>query len=201
MEHSSAGSDEHSKSIAGIGFSQKEMQIIHELVIGESYKVIAARLSMSERNVQYHVKNVMSKVGCNSKSDLMAFFNTNGIFPDDKYQSYIEKISLRRKLYMLYAAAVIVIVLAVVAFLFNRENKSAVVMDIPRVHENFLERRELLAKITDILESQSGIKTVVIIGAGGTGKTSLAREILRSLKCAAKWEINAETAISIVMLD
>ncbi|MDR2681579.1 MAG: helix-turn-helix transcriptional regulator [Holosporaceae bacterium] len=90
--------DENPESIAGITFSPKEMSVIQELVIGESYKVIASRLLMSERNVQYHVKNIMSKIGCNSKSDLMAFFHANGIFPDDKYQAYIQKKPLRSKI-------------------------------------------------------------------------------------------------------
>jgi DNA-binding CsgD family transcriptional regulator/tetratricopeptide (TPR) repeat protein len=196
MERSDQNNDYPSESIAGIEFSPKEMLVIHELVIGESYKVIATRLSMSERNVQYHIKNIMGKVGCNSKSDLMAFFNANGIFPDDKYQSYIKKRLLRRT-YLFDAFTATVIAVALVGFYIHNKNKSAAVIDIPRVHENFLERGTLLAQIKNVLKSQEGIKTVVVAGDGGAGKTSLAREILRSLECLAKWEINAETEISI----
>ncbi|MDR2107804.1 MAG: LuxR C-terminal-related transcriptional regulator [Holosporaceae bacterium] len=196
MESGNQNSDHAHESIAGIAFSPKEMSLIRELVTGESYKVIASRLSMSDRNVQYHVKNIMNKIGCNAKSDLMTFFNVNGIFPDDRYQRYEKKKSLLKK--AMVRSAIIVGVAAVLAiFYFHGQNRNIAVMDIPRFHENFLRRGKLLEKITEILQSQSEIKTVVIIGAGGAGKTSLAREILCSSECTVKWEINAETAVSI----
>jgi tetratricopeptide (TPR) repeat protein len=172
------------------------MQIIQKLVAGESYKIIATRLLISPRTVEYHIKNIMNKVGCNAKSDLMGFFHANGIFPDDKYQSYIKKSSLRRKVY-LWSVIVACFLTVLTAFYIHNRSKNVAIMDIPRFHENFLKRTELLRKITDILQSQNEIRTVVVIGAGGAGKTSLAREVLQSLKCTVKWEINAETAISI----
>jgi DNA-binding CsgD family transcriptional regulator/adenylate kinase len=196
MEQSAQNGDCSSESISGIAFSPKEMLVIRELVTGESYKVIASRLSMSERNVQYHVKNIMSKVGCNARSDLMAFFHTNGIFPDEKYQSYMEKRAMYKKA-AIFSAIVVGVTVVLFGFHVHNRHKNIAVMDIPKFHENFLKRTELLGKITGILQSQNEIRTVVIIGAGGAGKTSLAREILRSFECVVKWEINAETAISI----
>jgi tetratricopeptide (TPR) repeat protein len=172
------------------------MLVIRELMIGESYKVIASRLSMSERNVQYHIKNIMNKVGCNAKSDLMAFFHANGMFPDDEYQSYVKKKVLHKKV-CTWSALVVGIVAALAALYVYDKNKNVAVIDIPRFHENFLKRTKPLEKIHKILQSQNEIRTVVIIGTGGAGKTSLAREFLQSLECPVKWEINAETTISV----
>jgi hypothetical protein len=138
----------------------------------------------------------MNKIGCNAKSDLMAFFHVNGIFPDDQYRSYVKKKSLCKKM-TVCSVIVLGMAAALTAFYIHDRNKNVAVIDIPRFHENFLRRAKLLSKINEILRSQSGLRTAVIIGAGGAGKTSLAREILQSSKCAAKWEINAETAVSI----
>jgi tetratricopeptide (TPR) repeat protein/DNA-binding CsgD family transcriptional regulator len=196
MEQDAKHNDHPSESIGGVAFSPKETLVIRELVAGESYKVIASRLSMSERNVQYHIKNIMNKIGCNAKSDLMAFFHVNGIFPDDQYRNYVKKKSLRKKV-TVCSVIVVGIAAALTAFYVCDRNKNVAVIDIPRFHENFLKRAKLLSKISEILQSQSGIRTAVVIGAGGAGKTSLAREILQSLECAVKWEINAETAVGI----
>ncbi|GHT93210.1 hypothetical protein FACS1894122_08090 [Alphaproteobacteria bacterium] len=195
MENDGIESSGNSESIAGIAFSPKEMLVIHELVVGESYKVIAAKLSMSERNVQYHVKNIMNKVRCNSKSALMAFFNANGIFPDDEL--YVQKLSSGRYLRKIAAFLLGGIIVAVASFYVYNKNKSVTVMDLPEFHENFLKRVKLLSKINEILKSQNGIRMVVIAGSGGVGKTTLGREVLSSSKCSVKWEINAETSDSL----
>jgi DNA-binding CsgD family transcriptional regulator len=196
MDQNAKNNDHPLETIGGVAFSPKEMQVIQELVAGESYKVIASKLSMSERNVQYHLKNIMNKTGCNAKSDLMTFFNFNGIFPDDQLQSYMKKKKLHKKR-IAWSAIVSSIAAALVVLYVHDRNKNVAVIDIPRFHEHFLKRSELLAKVSEILRSQSGIRTAVIIGAGGAGKTSLAREVLQSLKCTVKWEINAETVVGI----
>jgi tetratricopeptide (TPR) repeat protein len=129
----------------------------------------------------------------------MAFFNANGIFPDDEYQSYVQK-SLRFSQHWAGKAVFLISSLIIASFILlyiYSRNNNALIMDLPEFHENFLQRPELLSKINEILKSQSGVKMAVIVGGGGAGKTTLAREILRSFKSSIVWEINAETDDSI----
>ncbi len=69
-------------------------------------------------------------------------------------------------------------------------------MDIPKPKDNFLRRNRLLSEISNILSNQTEIKFAVIIGGGGSGKTTVAREVQSFLRTRVSWEINAETTDS-----
>lgn len=60
-----------------------------------------------------------------------------------------------------------------------------------------LNRPEEIAKIDEKFKGQNGIKSVVLIGPGGAGKTILARQYAHAQKASVIWEINAETNESI----
>ncbi|MBX9787151.1 MAG: tetratricopeptide repeat protein [Alphaproteobacteria bacterium] len=61
-----------------------------------------------------------------------------------------------------------------------------------------LNRPEMLAEIKDKLKGQEGIQTVSLIGCGGAGKTTLARQYARQQNDGSIiWEINAETSESL----
>jgi tetratricopeptide (TPR) repeat protein/DNA-binding CsgD family transcriptional regulator len=184
---------EDSEIIAGIAFTPKEMQVIRELVSGKSYKAISEKISVlqktqvSHKTIEQRIKNIMSKTGKNSKSDLIEFFNENGIFPG--------KTKFRRKRAIEIISKIIgVFLIAFGVFHIYQSGKTSVTVDIPEFHEIFLRRTELLVKINEILQSQKGIRSAVIVGGGGAGKTVLAREVLRSSKCPVKGEVNAETS-------
>lgn len=56
-----------------------------------------------------------------------------------------------------------------------------------------LDRPELIAQIEDNLKEQTNIQAVALIGPGGSGKTTLARQYAYQQKTSLIWEINAET--------
>ncbi len=56
-----------------------------------------------------------------------------------------------------------------------------------------LHRPELISQIDEKFKGHNGIQTVAIVGPGGAGKTTLAREYAHQQKANVIWEINAET--------
>ncbi|MCR4623291.1 MAG: LuxR C-terminal-related transcriptional regulator [Alphaproteobacteria bacterium] len=60
-------------------------------------------------------------------------------------------------------------------------------------NNRMLPRKELIKSIKNSLHSQDGIKYVFLIGAGGIGKTTTARQYMSDAKTKLKWEIDAET--------
>lgn len=60
-----------------------------------------------------------------------------------------------------------------------------------------LYRTQLLREIEDKLKNQEGIQVVALIGPGGAGKTTLARQYARHHKSAIVWEVIAESRGSI----
>lgn len=56
-----------------------------------------------------------------------------------------------------------------------------------------LQRPEIIAEIDTKLNKMDGIQTVALVGIGGAGKTTLARQYATMQKGSVIWEINAET--------
>ncbi len=61
-----------------------------------------------------------------------------------------------------------------------------------------VDRPELTAKIEEKLKGQEDIQTVALVGIGGAGKTTLARDYARSQPFPLIWEINSETHESLI---
>lgn len=57
----------------------------------------------------------------------------------------------------------------------------------------FLNRSELITQIDNKFKGQDGIQTVALVGIGGAGKTTLARQYAHQQKASIVWEINAGT--------
>ncbi|OJW53971.1 MAG: hypothetical protein BGO67_07855 [Alphaproteobacteria bacterium 41-28] len=61
-----------------------------------------------------------------------------------------------------------------------------------------LNRTEQLAQLENKFKEREGIQTVALVGIGGAGKTTLARQFARQQKMNTIWEINAETKASLI---
>ncbi|MBA3814145.1 MAG: AAA family ATPase [Alphaproteobacteria bacterium] len=66
--------------------------------------------------------------------------------------------------------------------------------DLSVPHESaFLTRSDLIKQIDRKFNERRGIQSLALIGIGGAGKTTLARQYARQQKAAIIWEINAES--------
>ncbi len=98
--------------------------------------------------------------------------------------------------------AVLVVLLFLVIghhFLKDKNQNSSIRSDLPVPHsKSSLDRSNVLAKIDHVFNSQQlGIQSVTLVGAGGAGKTTLARLFGRSQNNHLIWEINSETEESL----
>lgn len=60
-------------------------------------------------------------------------------------------------------------------------------------NSRMLHREKLIRIINEACRVQNGVKYVFLIGAGGIGKTTAARQYMATLRSLLKWEIDAET--------
>lgn len=61
------------KTISDIQFTQREIDIISFYVCGRSSKKIASSLLISPKTVEYHTRNILLKLGCNSREGIVDF--------------------------------------------------------------------------------------------------------------------------------
>jgi DNA-binding CsgD family transcriptional regulator len=70
----------HSSTINGVKFTHRELDVIAFIISGRSSKKIAALLSISPRTVENHTRNIMMKLECNSREEIIDFIEKSGKF-------------------------------------------------------------------------------------------------------------------------
>jgi tetratricopeptide (TPR) repeat protein/DNA-binding CsgD family transcriptional regulator len=73
--------DKYLKSIKGISFTRREIDILSFFVRGRSTKRIATSLSISPKTIEFHTRNIMQKLGCNSKEKVIDFMEESEVLP------------------------------------------------------------------------------------------------------------------------
>lgn len=66
------------------------------------------------------------------------------------------------------------------------------------VESVFLNRPDLISQIDNAFKKSKEIQSVALVGIGGSGKTTLARQYAHQQKASVIWEINAETKGSLM---
>jgi len=81
-----------------------------------------------------------------------------------------------------------------------QNNLVKISIDKPLINKQMLlNRKSMLDKVEKRLLNPNDIKTVVLVGVGGSGKTTLARQYVRNQKTQLMWEINCETSDNIIL--
>lgn len=79
-------------------------------------------------------------------------------------------------------------------FLFKDKPEPHIQSDLALPHESvFLKREKLLNQIKNKFKDHDGIQTLALVGIGGAGKTTIARQYARLRRPSVAWEINAES--------
>jgi DNA-binding CsgD family transcriptional regulator len=69
---------EHLGSIQNIKFTFRETEVIAYILHGRSAKRIASNLSITPKTVENYIRNIMLKIGCNSREGIINFIEKTG---------------------------------------------------------------------------------------------------------------------------
>ncbi len=188
---------EEIKTIQGVEFTSQEIKIISLLLDNKSYKEIGIEINISHRTVESHIYRIISKINGTSKNDIINFIKASkdDFFVPDDCSNFVNKMFSIKKILYALILLLILFVVTFVCFFKNGDRTTNIIIQ----HETKIDRSDYQSKIEETLSSQDGIKLAIIIGSGGSGKTTMARSFLRKSCADICWEINAETSHSIFL--
>ncbi|RIK30108.1 MAG: DNA-binding response regulator [Chloroflexi bacterium] len=72
-----------SDPVSEAGLTGRELEILEQMALGLSNQEIAEGITISERTVKYHVKNIYSKLGTDSRAKAIAWAWRHGVVKSD----------------------------------------------------------------------------------------------------------------------
>jgi DNA-binding CsgD family transcriptional regulator/guanylate kinase len=193
-------------------FSSRESDIIACLINRLSYKAIAKILKMSPKTVDAHIRNILAKSEYSSKEQLIDALKQKLVFGnfEKRYaeltnynksnteNTLVKKMSFSQKTILKAIAIVILLLGTLVFFEKNLDRSIKVNLNKPVISDKyFINREDILQKMTSCLKRRNKINIVALVGHGGAGKTTIARKYLELLSNDFVGEINAESIASI----
>jgi ABC-type oligopeptide transport system ATPase subunit len=167
---------------------------------------------MSPKTVDTHIRNILAKSEYSSKELLINALKQEVVF-DDFEKRYveltgsnksntantpIEKFGFNSKTVLKAAAALILPFILLIFFGRKTDRSMKINLNRPIVSDKyFINRENVMQKMSSRLKDKNGINMVVLIGHSGAGKTTIARKYLESLPNDFAGEINAENIDSI----
>lgn len=203
----------HLTLIQNIHFTQREIDVMACLLHARGTSKIASLLAVAPSTIVTHIQNVMAKLHCNSREGIVDFIEKSPQLPFmRKYYAYLTghvneegnaaQASSFDKRYWYFVLAVFLIGFISIGFCYFQilrknlpsQGSSSLRSELIVPAESaFLPRSELIRQIADKFKNPQDIQTVALVGMGGAGKTTLARQYARAHQAGVVWQINAET--------
>lgn len=112
-----------------------------------------------------------------------------------------EKFLIKKKLTSINLILIVIIAIVLsVSFVIYRSYYPSINVSVNFLLPNkklLLERKEIAGQIDKIFAKPNKINIAVLVGAGGSGKTTIARNYAKNQNASIMWELNAETKNSL----
>lgn len=85
MQEQEYGADRRRNALCA-DLTERELEVLGQLVSGASNRTIAGRMNLSVDTVKYHLKNLLRKTGCRTRTELAVKACRCGILPPEGIQ-------------------------------------------------------------------------------------------------------------------